>query len=436
MSDGMASPLLLKNFRILGVQLTFADPESPSSKKTTLIDKSSVLQFEYREGLLNQFVSVTLQIADTTSQLTDVLVGMEQVELVVEDYATNVKYEFREGTPNGPLYVYQIHDKQVMDTGKVLVLELCRKDALESAQQRICKKYNAIPAADLVQDILGNVLKTTKQYVENISSSLNKLTFIPPMSRPYDILVWCRNKYIAKDQKTTASGGSYASAGYLFWETYKGYYFKSIDAIAGQEATQFTYTTGTGLSGSDEVYRLNSPDFPKAVNMMMDFDRGFFSGTVDFFDTVNCEVVSQPYTLKENYEKWTKVGENSSLPQLYSDVLDDRPTRTMALSYNDDLFLEPGSEQNTESKMLFKETVSQSIQRMGVFSNTILTANVYGNMAINAGDIINVEFSSADGKVDKTYSGRYVIFDLIHLFSKREDKLTTRLTLVRDSFGV
>ena len=256
------------------------------------------------------------------------------------------------------------------------------------------------------------------------------------MSRPYDILVWCRNKYIAKDQKTTASGGSFASAGYLFWETYKGYYFKSIDAIAGQEATQFTYTTGTGLSGSDEVYRLNSPEFPKAVNMMMDFDRGFFSGTVDFFDTVNCEVVSQPYTLKENYEKWTKVGENSSLPQLYSDVLDDRPTRTMALSYNDDLFLEPGSEQNTESKMLFKETVSQSIQRMGVFSNTILTANVYGNMAINAGDIINVEFSSADGKVDKTYSGRYVIFDLTHLFSKKEDKLTTRLTLVRDSFGV
>ena len=169
---------------------------------------------------------------------------------------------------------------------------------------------------------------------------------------------------------------------------------------------------------------------------MADFDRGFFSGTIDFFDTVNCEVLSESYTLKENFSKWTKVGENNTLPQLYSEVLDDRPTRTMAVSYNDDLFLEPGSEKNTESKMLFKETISQSIQRMGVFSNTILNANIYGNMAINAGDIINIEFSGADGKVDKTYSGRYVIFDLIHLFSKGDDKLTTRLTLVRDSFGV
>lgn len=436
MSDGMSAPLLLKNFRILGVSITFAEVDDPQNKNRVFIDKSSILQFEYREGLLNQFISVTLQIGDTTNQLSDVLVGMEKVELIVQDNLTNVKYEFTEESMNGPLYVYQIHDKQVIDTGKVVVLELCRKDALESAQQRVCKKYNAVPASDLVQDILGNFLKTKKQYLDNVSSSLNKLTFVPPMSRPYDILVWCRNKYISKDQKTTAAGGKYVSAGYLFWETYKGYYFKSIDSIAGQPESDFTYTSGTGLSGTDEVFRLNSPEFPKAVNMMADFDRGFFSGTVDFFDTVNCEVISEPYTLKENYPKWKKVAENNELPQLYSDVLDDRPTRTMAVSYNDDLFLEPGSEKNTESKMLFKETISQSIQRMGVFSNTVLTANVYGNMAINAGDVINIEFSNANGKVDKTYSGRYVIFDLTHLFSKIEDKLTTRLTLVRDSFGV
>ena len=436
MSDGMSAPLLLKNFRILGVSITFAEVDDPQNKNRVFIDKSSILQFEYREGLLNQFISVTLQIGDTTNQLSDVLVGMEKVELIVQDNLTNVKYEFTEESMNGPLYVYQIHDKQVIDTGKVVVLELCRKDALESAQQRVCKKYNAVPASDLVQDILGNFLKTKKQYLDNVSSSLNKLSFVPPMSRPYDILVWCRNKYISKDQKTTAAGGKYVSAGYLFWETYKGYYYKSIDSIASQTASNFTYTTGSGLGGTDEVFRLNSPAFPKAVNMMADFDRGFFSGTIDFFDTVNCEVISEPYTLKENYPKWKKVAENNELPQLYSDVLDDRPTRTMAVSYNDDLFLEPGSEKNTESKMLFKETISQSIQRMGVFSNTILTANVYGNMAINAGEVINIEFSSADGKVDKTYSGRYVIFDLTHIFSKSEDKLTTKLTLVRDSFGV
>ena len=179
MSDGMSAPLLLKNFRILGVSITFAEVDDPQNKNRVFIDKSSILQFEYREGLLNQFISVTLQIGDTTNQLSDVLVGMEKVELIVQDNLTNVKYEFTEESMNGPLYVYQIHDKQVIDTGKVVVLELCRKDALESAQQRVCKKYNAIPASDLVQDILGNFLKTKKQYLDNVSSSLNKLALIP-----------------------------------------------------------------------------------------------------------------------------------------------------------------------------------------------------------------------------------------------------------------
>jgi len=430
------APLILKNFRIESVAVTYAKTDSPENKTKVFIDKGSILQFEYREGLLNQFLSVTLQIADTTSQLTDVLVGMEKFEIIVTENTHNLKYEFTEDSSNGPLYAYHIHDKQVIDTGKIIVVELCRKDAILSAQERVCKKYTSVAATDLVQDILGNTLQTKKPYSQNVSESVNKLTFIPPMSRPYDVLIWARNKFIGKDQKTSSSGGKFVSAGYLFWETYRSYYFKSIDAIAAQKDVVFTYSTGTGLGGVDEVYRLNNPQFPKAVDMFNDFDRGFFSGTVEFFDTVNCEVVTQKYTLKENYAKWTKIGESSSLPQLYSEVLDDRPTRTMAVSYNDDLFLEPGSEKNTESKMLFKETISQSIQRMGVFSNTIMTARVDGNMAINAGNVLEVEFTAQDGSIDKTYSGRYIIFSLTHLFSKHEDKLNTDLVLVRDSFGV
>lgn len=429
-----SNPLLLRNFNILSVAITTADPENPNKKLGVQLDKGSVLQFEYREGIMNSFIQVTLQIADTTNQLTDVLVGMEKVELVVQDALTNIKYEFTQGSINGPLYVYQIHDKVVSDNIKVVVLELCRKDALESSLQRICKKYNSIPAADLVKEVLGGYLKTTKPYT-NVSPSLNKLSFIPPNARPYEILVWCRNKYIAKDQKTVASGGGYASAGYFFWETYKGYNFVSMDSIAKQNTLPYTYNTGRGLGGEDEVYLLNSPQFPKAVNMIQDFDRGFYSGTIDFFDTVNCEVYSESYSLKENFPKWTKVAENNELPQLYNEVLDNRPTRTMSVSFNDDLFLEPGSEKNTDSKMLFKETITQSVQRMGVFTNSILTASIYGNMAINAGEILNIEFLDSNGQLDRTYSGRYVIFDLMHLYSSKEDKLKTQLTLVRDSFG-
>ena len=107
-----ASPLTRNNFKVVSVLIKFSDPENPNNKISTLIDKSSVLQFEYREGLLNQFISVTLQIVDTTSQLTDVLVGMEEIELVVQDETTNVKYEFTSGSSNCLLYTSDAADEE------------------------------------------------------------------------------------------------------------------------------------------------------------------------------------------------------------------------------------------------------------------------------------------------------------------------------------
>ena len=302
-------------------------------------------------------------------------------------------------------------------------------------QKRVCKKYTSIKAEDLVEDILKTTLGTKK--ARSVSKSTNKLTFVPPNSRPYDVLVWSRNKYFAGDQKNVASGGSYVSAGYMFWETYNQYNFKSVDSIAGQTTEKQIYSTGSGTGGDDEYYTIRDPSFPKSVDMMNDFNRGFYSGKIEFFDTVNCEIVESKYTLKDNFSKWTTVAKNSSLPSLYSDVLSEESTRTMALSFNDDLFLESANEKNTESKMLFKETVSQSIQRMGVFTSQIMQGRVYGNMRLNAGDILNIEFLNSNGDLDKTYSGRYVIFDLLHIYSSGDKiKLKTDLTLVRDSFGV
>lgn len=432
----MSGPLIKENFRIESVTVKYARAENPESKVKTQLDHQSVLQFEYREGLLDKFLKVTLQISDSNSSLTDNLVGMEEFEIVVTDLYHNVKYEFTESSTNGPLYAFQIHSKQIVDTTKIVVVELCRRDAIEAMKKRVSKKYTSVKASELVTDILKNTLNTKKTY--DVSESSNTLTFIPPNSRPYDVLIWTRNKYFDSNQKKVSSGGDYTSAGYLFWETYSKYNFKSIDSIAGQFGEKQIYSTGTGVGGEDEVYKMMDPSFPKTVDMMTDFDRGFYSGEIEFFDTVNCEIIHKEYSLKDNFSKWNTVAENSSLPSLYSDVLSkERGTRTLALSYNDDLFLEPGSEKNTNSKMLFKETVTQSIQRMGVFTSQILTGTIYGNMKLNAGDIIMIEFLNASGGLDKNYSGRYVIFDLLHIHSRGDRiKLKTSVTLVRDSFGV
>ena len=423
-----ATPLLINNFELQYVKIAL------HNGKTVGLDVKSVMALEYSEGMMQKYVTVTMKIVDTTNTISQALYGLEKVEFVMKDLINDVKYEFTNASANGPLYIYEVHDKQIIDTAKVFVIELCSYDGIVNNTNRIGKKYTAIESSALAGDVLAQFIKTKKPL--NSTKSVNKLTFIPPNAKPYDVLVWARNKYIANDQKSTKSGGKYHSAGYFFYEDYNQYNFVSIDSLAASKKPRATYTTGTGLSGVDEYFRMNNPKFETNLNLMRNFDKGFYSGKIEFFDIVNCEVEGAPYSITDSYSKWNKLGGQDDLPKIYKDVLSKSPTRIMAVSYNDDLFLESNKE-STKNRMYFKETIAQSVSRFGVFTSQILNASVYGNLVLNVGDIINIEMMDSDLKKDKTFSGKYILFGLRHIFSRGtpEGEFRTNMILVRDSFG-
>ena len=422
------SPLLQSSFNIESLDIFL------HNGKKVRVDNASVIAFEYNEGLLQKYLTVTLTIADTTNMISQFLYGLEKVNLLVKDNTFNDKYEFNNSSNNGPLQIYEIHDKKVIDTTKIFTIELCRGDAIKNGQLRVSKKYSGVKSRQLVSDVIGNILGSKKGV--NVSASVNSLTFIPPNSRPYEILVWSRNKYFDQDQKNTSSGGKYTSAGYFFYETYEQYNFVSIDSLAKKRKAKFTYTSGTGLGGTDEVYRMNHIMFKSNLNLMQNFDKGFYAGRIDYFDLVNCEVGTAEYNITENYKTWSKLGEQSDLPELYKVELAGKPTRVMTVAYNDDLFLESGKQQ-TDKKNLFLQTVAQSVSRFGVFTSQVLATNILGNLAIRAGDVLQLDFMDADSKLDKNYSGRYIVFETQHLYNRIEadGNFRTNLTLVRDSFG-
>ena len=128
---------------------------------------------------------------DTTSKFSNALVGMEMFEVIFTDTQNGVRYEFTTSSKNGPLYAYNVHSKQIIDTGKSLTVELCRQDAILSMQKRVCKKYENQTADQLVGDIIVNELGQTKKGVFT-QKSINKISFIPPNSRPLDVLIWAK----------------------------------------------------------------------------------------------------------------------------------------------------------------------------------------------------------------------------------------------------
>ena len=437
----MSNPYQIKNFSVNSVAVRFNDGSA------VYIDKGSILQLEYKEGLFDKFLTVTLNIMDTTTRISNVLVGMEMFEVVFTDEQNGVKFEFTNNSTNGPLYAYNIHSKSVLDTGKSFVVELCRKDAILSMQKRVCKKYKEYDSQRLVGEIIGKELENTNKPVVS-TKSVNKLTFIPPNSRPLDILTWARNKFISTDQ---APSKQYNSAGYLFYETYVAYNYVSVDTLAAQRNHKVVLTTGTGTNGNQDAFRIDNPEFQNSIDMIQNFDRGFYSGQIEFFDIVNCTMTTRKYTLKELYPKWKKIAGSEWMGSLNSPAMkddlepkgNDQPqvessyaTRNMIVAYNSDLFASLDSSKEDDASV-FQETVLQSVSRLGIFTSQVLTVTcTIGNMALHAADPIFIEFFDSQGNLDTNTSGRYIIADLTHIYTRSEDKFKTNLTLIRDSFGL
>tara|TARA_A100001234_G_scaffold217428_1_gene224814 strand:+ start:4250 stop:5572 length:1323 start_codon:yes stop_codon:yes gene_type:complete len=440
----MTTPYQIRNFRVDSVGVMFQDGT------TVTIDKGAVLQLEYREGLFDKFLTVTLQLMDTTSKFSNALVGMEMFEVIFTDTQNGVRYEFTTDSKNGPLYAYNVHSKQIIDTGKSLTVELCRQDAILSMQKRVCKKYENQTADQLAGDIIVNELGQTKKGIFT-QKSINKISFIPPNSRPLDVLIWARNKFIGDDQKSTAAGGNYTSAGFLFYETYDQYNYVSVDKLSGQTGHKCVFTTGTGTSTTQDAFRIENPEFVNTIDMVQNFDKGFYSGQIEFFDITECTMSTEKYTLQDLYPTWNKIGSSNYLPSMNSPAMkeDLKPvapespavhskyaTRNMMVSFNKELFA-GSTEDKSEDAEIFRQTVLQSVSRLGIFMNQVLTVTCnIGNMDLHAGDPVLIEFFDSQGNIDTQHSGRYIIADLTHLYTKSEDKLKTYLTLTRDSFGL
>ena len=136
----ISDPLQTDSFEI---ESCFIHPHEGKTEKVA-IDVNAIKQFEYSEGLMQKYVTVTLQIEDSTASLFESIFGMEEIELVIFDKFSDKRLEFTRESANGSLFIYEVHSKDVTDTVKTFVLELCREDALNNAVTRIGKKYTCL----------------------------------------------------------------------------------------------------------------------------------------------------------------------------------------------------------------------------------------------------------------------------------------------------
>ena len=238
-----AAPALLNRIDVI----------SNENESTSVSVLQGTVRVLYWESILGDTVSASVIFTDAGNTMTRTksgqghgkrtkkvsaveglpITGGEQVRLKFTDNHGNI---VNFGEDDNSLYINSITPipASSQTSGKSYELLLTSKEFINNEKERVRPPLGGM-ISDEVENILKDVLKTEKDL--DIEETKDPLQFIPNNGKPFYVINTLSTKAVsAKDQELGFS------AGYLFWETAKGYHFKSIDAIlTGEKKKDIIY---------------------------------------------------------------------------------------------------------------------------------------------------------------------------------------------------
>ena len=335
-----------------------------------------------------------------------------------------------------PLYVGGVSEIMTDGDRELFTLNLVSRSAITNETSRVTKKYPTTQKIDIsVKQIAEEFLKIELPE-DNIDSCKNQYGFIGNLRKPFTVLTWLAGKAIP------ASGKKDSTAGYFFYQTLDGHYFKSIDELIKQEPyaeyKEDTVAKSALESGVKETAtKIMSYTFKQNTNILEKLRTGAFSSHNVFFDPLTFEFPQFTYKLKEFAEQMEVMGEPPELPPIEagsSESLGDYPTRLMTRildrgTMDSDVKVDVNSDP--------AKVQSQSIARYNLLMTQAVQVTVACNSDLRVGMIVKLFFKNQSfekgNEFDEHTSGLYMIKELCHQFTQT-DSLTSML-LVRDSYG-
>ena len=108
---------------------------------------------------------------------------------------------------------------------------------------------------------MEEVIKTPKN-LDGIEDTENKYNFLGVTKKPFWTITWLAKKSVANNKGK--------SAGYLFYETYDGFNFKSIDGLFSQKSKgKYIFNNKSDLPVEYDGKILNPPVFSTNIHLQL-----------------------------------------------------------------------------------------------------------------------------------------------------------------------
>ena len=427
-------------------ELSIQNPKSGQGADLT----GGIIEFSYYESILSNHVTANLIVGDTGNTVgegknkKDLLNGLpvrggEPVRVRLLDQDNN---ELRFVGAEGAFYVNRVKDAIQENQKSIVSLDLCTKEFIANEQSRVQKRYSG-KISESVKKILKDVMKTNKpQEIEETSNSYN---FIGCMWKPFYTITWLASKCIPSD------GAQGKTAGFFFYETQKGFQFRSVESLVGptkgggsadsKGAKKFEFTSlPNPRSGFGKIVKYN---INKNIDLQEKLAIGAYNANFLFFNPFTFGVADEEFDMTKQQKDKVK----SAGTELDFVAKEFRQGSTRGMSSVLDVGTLPTGEnalkqlanwklKKDETNDRVKERMVQAITRYNQLFSISVDIMIEGDFSLKAGDTIYCEFPELGAETkrpSKETSGLYLIASLCHKVTSA--RTFTSMNLIRDSFG-
>ena len=422
------------------------DPDDRGTDITPLVAEMNLF-----EGINKTSMTGSLVITDSINLIAKLPIqGTERLSFKLStpgsaDQGHNVDCSEKTGNP---MHIYKLTNKQQINEGtQTYTLHFCSREFLRNIRTKVSESFSG-RIDQMVYKILDDENYLDSRQFFKYQKTRNQDTITIPNIAPFKAIEMLSRKALADDSK---------SAGYLFYQTTKGFNFRSFESMcvtstgAPRKAKQeFNYmpsmNTDEKITGRrhlkdnkivDKIVKdYTSVEQYKFINNFHDVAMNQAVGTYAH-RVITHNLFDKSYKISDyhyhNYFDDTKHtdGNNPAIvdtPVDYddkgvSDYPESRVTVMATTQYTHDeetgaFGIDVGQDGITEAARIS--------QKNSVSAGTKLKMTIKGQSYLQVGDVIQFNIQSvenkkdSEGKFDPHYSGRYIIESMRHRVTTRE----------------
>jgi len=424
--------------------------DKDESKPKFMDIKGITLNLSITEDIFSHNLVGTVIVYDTQDIRTIFpLTGLERLSLKLNTPGlSGFEYTERNGIPFQIYKVDSIRKDPDNDIGQFYKIYFCSPEMYNNNMSVVSRAYKG-PIEVGVENLLRDKRYLNSQKPFYVEPTRTNAKYVIPNLKPYSAIRFLNSQAIS---------GAYNNAGYLFYETNKGFNLRSVESMLAMGGavvrparwnfmTQITQVQDSKKPEVKDIERRMQTviryEFDKQVDAMANMLEGFYANRLIIHDAFNKTIQTFDFNYKDNFAKSFHLDAKRGQidPDLYitPDAQVNDTGKKLFESYDAKRMVstETSKVHNDYEFTPVKDTLPKITSQRAGYKNMNLSLLVYGNTNLNAGDIINFT-SPVMRPGDKTEhnpytSGRYLIMAIKHTISVESGTHEMVLKCYKDS---